>query len=510
MSKSWYERLSVQDSSFLVFEDANTHMHVGGVAILDVGPLATPSGGIDIQRIRAYINSRLAWIPRYRQRLAFIPIENYPVWIDDDHFNLKYHVRHTSLPRPGDERQLKRLIGRIMSQQLDRGKPLWEAWIIEGLEGNRFAFMTKAHHCMVDGIASVDLVSVLMSPEPTTTFDTPAPWKPRPAPGRWELLGAELQRRTQAPVELLTTARDILQDPERARTQLGEQASAAWALVRAGLRFAAETPINRPIGPHRRFDWLTLDLGEVKTVKNRLGGTVNDVVLATVAGAVRRFLRNRGVDVAGLDYRAVIPVSVRAPEEHGTMGNRVSAWLTSLPIQEPEPRRRLARVSEITADLKRSKQALGTEVLTKIGEWAGSGLMTLGVRLTARLHPFNLIITNVPGPPMPLYMLGARFMEGYPQVPLFESQSLGVALFSYVDKLCWGFNADYDLLPDLHDFVTATAAAFRELHDAATQPVAGTGAPSGPRAHRGRTPPVAPARRTTRRTPSRSPTESTA
>jgi len=467
MADYWYERLSVQDSSFLVFEDPHTHMHVGGVAILEAGPLATPDGGIDIDRMRTYIASRLPWIPRYRQRLAFVPFVNYPVWVDDDHFNLKYHVRHTSLPRPGGARQLRHLAGRILSQQLDRGKPLWEAWIVEGLEGGGFAFITKAHHCMVDGIASVDLVSVLMSPDPSTTSELTEPWRPRPAPTPWQLLRDDLLSRTRVPADLVRGLRAVVEDLQHTRDLVTEQVGAALELVRSAARLPSATPLNRPIGPHRRFDWLTLDLSDVKDVKNRLGGTVNDVVLATVAGAVRRYLLASGVDVRGLDYRTVVPVSVRAPAEHGAMGNRVSAWLASLPIDEDDPVRRLARVHAITADLKASKQALGTEALIKLGEWAGYGLMTLGVRLAARLHPFNLIVTNVPGPQVPLYMLGAKLLEGYPCVPLFESQTLGVALFSYVGKLCWGFNADWDQLQNLHDFVEATAASFHELHAAA-------------------------------------------
>jgi len=468
MNPPAFERLSTQDSTFLVFENAHAHMHVGGTAILEAGPLRRSQGGTDIARIRAYIASRLHWLPRYRQRLAFVPIENHPVWVDDDHFNLNYHVRHACLPHPGDDEQLKQLIGRIMSQQLDRGKPLWEAWIIEGLADDRVALVTKAHHCMVDGIAGVDLLSVLLSPTPEATIETPPPWTPRPLPSRLDLLRDALTRRVSGPVELARSLTRVLDEPDEVRDQLMQRARATLQMIGAGLRRPAATPINQPIGPHRRFDWLRLDLDDVKRVKNQLGGTVNDVVLATVSGGVRRFLMHRGVSVKGLDYRVVLPVSMRAPQEHGTSGNRVSAWITSLPVHERDPRRRLDAVRQTTIQLKQAKFELGADTLTEVGELAGSGMMTLGVRLAARLHPYNLIVTNVPGPQLPLYLLGAQMLEGYPQVPLFEYQGLGVALFSYAGKLCWGFNADWDLLPDLPDLVGAVAAAFRELYGAAT------------------------------------------
>ncbi len=465
-----YQRLSGQDSSFLVFEGPTTHMHVGGVAIFDAKPLRTAAGGVDIGRIAAYIESRLAWIPRYRQRLAFTPLENAPVWVDDAHFNLRYHLRHTSLPRPGDEAQLKLLAARIMSQQLDRGKPLWEAWIVEGLEGDRFALLSKAHHCMVDGIGSVDLITVLLRPTPDTDFEEPPPWRPRPMPAQLELLQDAVARRARAPLELWQGLRGALADPQESRTWLAERVSAAWSMIGAGLRPPAATPLNQPIGPHRRFDWLMLDLAEVKRVKSVLGGTVNDVVLAVVAGALRRFLGDRGVDVGAIDYRVVLPVSRRPDEDRGTLGNRVSAWLTSLPIQERDPRRRLEKVCAITAQLKESKQALGAEALTQVGEWVGTGILTLGVRLAARLHPYNLIVTNVPGPQFPFYLLGAEMVAGYPEVPLFDNQGLGIALFSYAGKLCWGFNADFDLLPDLAELVRRVAESFDELRAAAAPP----------------------------------------
>ena len=235
----------------------------------------------------------------------------------------------------------------------------------------------------------------------------------------------------------------------------------------SGLRTVSDTPLNRPIGPHRRFDWLPMSLDEVKAVRKRLGGSLNDVVLATVAGAVQRFLEDRRVNVDLLDFRVMAPVSVRTARERGTLGNRVSAWILDLPLAERDPRRRLARISESTARLKDSKQALGAEVLTRVAEWTPSTLLSLGARMVTRALPFNLVVTNVPGPQVPLYLLGSRMLENYPQVPLTDYLGLGIALFSYAGTLCWGFNADWDLLPDLDDFVAGVAASFRELQRAA-------------------------------------------
>ncbi len=467
MTTAPYERLSAQDSSFLVFESPQTHMHVGGVVVLEIGSLLSDEGGLDIDRLREYVSSRLRWMPRYRQRLAFTPLGNHPIWVDDAHFNVHYHVRHSALPHPGNEGQLKRMAARILSQQLDRAKPLWELWVVEGLRDGRFALITKTHHCMVDGLGGVDLLSALMTPDPDAVMEEPETWIPRPVPNRLALMRDEVRHRMRVPVQIAQEIRGALRTPERAGADLVDRVTAVVNLARAGLRGAAETPLNRSIGPFRRFDWLALDLAEAKEVKNALGGTVNDVVLATVAGAVGRFLTRRRVNVDVLDFRSAVPVSTRTPHDAQLPGNQVSAWLISLPIQERDPRRRMEKVREMTGNLKQRDEARGAALLMQVGEWAGPGALRLGVQLTAALNPYNLIVTNVPGPPFPLYLLGARMLSGYPQVPLFDRQGLGVALFSYTGQLCWGFNADWDLVPDLADFVADVEASFRELLSAA-------------------------------------------
>ncbi len=467
MGAAWYEPLPASDRTFLVFEDQHTHMHLGGITLFEPGPLGRAEGGVAIERIRDHIAARLHLRPRYRQRLASVPIRNRPIWVDDPHFNLTYHVRHTAVPRPGDDAQLKQLCARIVSQQLDRGKPLWEIWVIEGLEGGRFALLVKTHHCMADGISAFDLFTALVSPTPDDTLEPPAPWTPRPWPSAARLVADELLRQAGTPVEMACALASSLWHPARGRAFVRENLRGLWSTIESGIRPPSPTPLNGPIGPHRRFDWLTLDLGEVKRVRERLGGTINDVVLATVAGAVRSFLRRRGVAADALFFRAVVPVSVRTEDERGVQNNRVSGWLTELPVDEPDPLRRLARVRQVTARLKASKQALGPELIGRAAEWAMPGVLTIGVRLTARLAPYNVIVTNVPGPPMPLYLLGARLLGGYPLVPLFENQGIGIALFSYVGQLCWGFNADWDLVPDLGRFVEAVRTSFRELAAAA-------------------------------------------
>ena len=463
-----YERLSALDSTFLVIEGPNVQMHVASTAIFEPGPLATPDGGVDIDRITAYVASRLHKIPRYRQRLAYIPIERHPVWVDDERFNLHYHIRHTRLPRPGDERQLKRMVGRINSQELDRGKPLWETWIVEGLADGRFAMISKVHHCMIDGISGVDLLSVLLSPTSDPPPAEEVRWIPRPVPSPMTLLRDEAVERLNAPLGLIARA---FREPGKLLRDVREGIEAVGETVAAGMHLTSDTPFNQPVGPHRRFDWSAMDLSHLQEVRHTLGGSLNDVVLAIVAGAVGRFLERRGVVAETIDFRAFVPVSLRQAEERGQMGNRVAGWMVDLPIGERDPRKRLAAVQETTARLKQSKQARGSEILTEVLDWTGSAVLSIGMRLAAQGHPYNIVVTNVPGPPRPLYLLGARMLEIFPLVPLFVNQALGIALFSYAGRLFWGFNSDWDVVPDLHDFVSAIEASFEELCRAAPEPV---------------------------------------
>ena len=468
MRPYFYDRLSVVDNSFLAIEGPMTHQHVGGVILLEAAPLVRPDGSLAIDEIRRYIGARLHLIPRYRQKLRPVPFGTRHVWIDDQHFNLEYHVRHTSLPRPGDLRQLKRLSARIVSQKLDRAKPLWEIWIVEGLEGGQHvAMVAKTHHCMVDGVSGVDLMAVLLSPSPTDGAAESPTWIPRPAPSSVQLLRDEWLRRLGEPLAALGETPCPFGDPRGLLAAGWERLEALGEALGAAASPASRTPLNQPIGPHRRFDWLAMELAEVKDVKNRLGGTVNDVVLATVAGALQRFLERRRVNVDVLALRANVPVSLRTDDQRGTLGNQIALWMADLPVAERDPVRRLARVRETTTRLKESRQALGAQVLAAVSEWTSSTLLSSAVRMATRSRPFNLVVTNVPGPQIPLYMLGARIREFFPILALLDNQALGVALFSYDGTLCWGFVCDWDLVPDLHDFVLDVAGAFAELRAAA-------------------------------------------
>lgn len=464
----YYERLSALDASFLGIEDENLHMHVGGVLIFDAAPLRTADGGIDIDKIRLAIAARLHLVPRFRQRLAFVPYEGSPVWIDDDRFRLAYHVRHTALPRPGDDRQLKRLVGRIMSQALDRKRPLWEMWVVEGLDGDRLALVSKTHHCMIDGISGADLMSVILSPFPQAMPAMPEPWSPRPRPTQVHLFADTVARRAEQPGEAVRAIYETLTDPERLREVTDKAAGIVEALAPA-LRPVSQSPINVEVGPHRRFDWTEMKIPELKVVKNILGGTLNDVVLATVAGALRRFFKKRGIDPDELEIRAMCPVSVRSQDERGALGNRVTQMTVPLPVNVADPIKRMNIVRESTKDLKESKQALGGEALTAISEWTVPNVLVQAVRLASRARPYSLVVTNVPGPQIPLYLLNSLMRASYPVVPLFDNLGLVIGLFSYNGGLYWGLNADWEHLPDLHDMISSLEGSFAELQTIAAE-----------------------------------------
>jgi diacylglycerol O-acyltransferase len=463
-----YDRLSALDQSFLSFETANAYMHVAITAIFESRSLATADGGIDISRIRRHIAARLRLIPRYRQRLMYTPLVNDALWVDDGRFDLGFHVRHASLPRPGGERQLQRRCAEILERPLDRRRPLWEVWIIEGLTGGRFAMLAKVHHCMVDGIAGVDILAALLGTEPSEAPEPVEPWTPRPQPSERALLADVVRRRGRASIGLLRGLRDAVRSPSQTGQVVGARAAALVRLLRH-LGQAPSTPFNQPIGPHRRIDWLSFELAVIKAIRNQLGGTINDVVLTTVAGAVGKFLARRRVRLDGA-FRTVVPVSVRAPDERGVPGNRVSVWLTALPVHERDARRRLDAVRAMTAELKDSQEAMGAEVVTQAAEWTTANVIKLAAQFINSARRFNLIVTNVPGPPVPFYLLGAPMVAAYPHLPLFENQGLGVALFSYAGTLYWGVGADWNQMPDLGEFMRDIAESFDELCIAAHVP----------------------------------------
>ncbi len=462
MPRYAYDRLSAQDNLFLVAESPTTPMHIGAVQIIEAGGLRSEVGGIDVARFSSALAGVLHLIPRYRQKLRQPRLGARPVWIDDPHFDLAWHLRHSSLPRPGTLEQLKQFTARVMSRALDRARPLWEIWIVEGLaEGEQFALISKIHHCMLDGSAGADLASVLASPRPDAGIAEPLPYLPRPAPSAAELLRNEIADRLRAPLRGLRALRSAPLRAERAPAWRERASALREVLGQTLLHPASPTPINGELSPHRRVDWITMPLEDVRDVKGALGCTLNDLVLAVVAGAVRRYLMLRRVDPAGIDFRISAPVNRRPEERRGQMGNFVSSWVVPLPIGEPEARRRVAAIRETTQGLKRSRAALGVETLLGLAEWLPDPVIALAARASA--GPVNMIVTNVPGPQFPLYQLGAKLLGIYPLVPCLPGGGLGVALFSYDGKLCWGLNADPGLVPDLPAFGRTVVDSFEEL-----------------------------------------------
>ncbi len=470
MSEFHYEPLSYLDASFLALESRTSHMHVAGVALFDGAQLKSDDGGIDIDRIKAHIQSKLQYIPRYRQRLEWVPYDRRPVWVDDGQFTFDYHVRHTSLPRPGTDEQLKELAGRIVSNKLDRAKPLWELWVIEGLSGDRFAIIAKIHHCMIDGVSGVDLTTILLNVIPDSSIEDSPEWMARPVPTPTQLAVAEAARSTRRVIDGLSHIGDVVKDGKDIADRTIDKSIAALTSLRSGwLTPTDRTPLNPDIGPNRRFDWTEMSLDDVKAIKNSLGGSVNDVVLAITAGAVRNFLINhRDYDVSHGDFRVMNPVSTRSQDQRGQMGNQVAMWLLELPIEEADAGARYSQIVARTQNLKETNQALGAATIVELSSGTPITLLSLANRVVGqRLRPFNMTVTNVPGPQFPMYLLEAQMLANYPMVPLWAQHGIGVALFSYNGRLLWGVQADYDTLPDSQDFIDGLHSAYKELADLA-------------------------------------------
>jgi WS/DGAT/MGAT family acyltransferase len=462
MSKYNYDRLSAQDNTFLLFEKPGLYMHVSATQIYELGPLRTELGGVDFERIKSFIASVLHRIPRYRQKLAWIPLEQRPVWIDDADFDLNFHVRHTALPKPGSEAQLKKLAGRVMAQHLDRARPLWELWVVEGLAGDRFAIISKIHHCMIDGMSGVDLGQILQSPDADAiAIEEPPRFHPRPAPTAAELLGDAITWRLQTPLRALKGLREWQRETDDLRSEIEARWKAIRSLYGEGMAKVSETPINGENSPHRSFDFLRMSLADVKALRHALGATVNDTVLTIVTGAFRDYLARRGCDPAQLDFRIQAPVSMRSEEEEGKLGNHISAWTVPLPLDEEDPRRQLERIRATTRELKESRQALAVETMMSVMDAMPTQLLSLASRQAQ--GTVNSIVTNVPGPQFPLYLLGAELKAMYPQVPLMLGVGIGIALISYNGSLCWGFNADAVKVPDLAEFVAAICASAQRV-----------------------------------------------
>jgi diacylglycerol O-acyltransferase / wax synthase len=456
------DRLSSVDASFLVQEKQSSHMHVGALVIFEGPP---PSR----DEFCAHLQSHLSKVPRYRQKLAFPRFEaGRPFWVDDPNFNLDYHVRHTALPKPGSQDQLRALAGRIFSQRLDRSKPLWEVWIVHGLEDGRFAIISKTHHALVDGVAGVDIATVLFDVSPVPPEPEPDDgWTPAPEPSDAELVAEGVLGLVRTPFSLAGRAVGALQHPGETLERVREATEGLGEVVWAGMNPAPQVPLNVEIGPHRRVRWVQSRLADFKEIKDSLGGTINDAVLAVVAGALRQWLHDRGVRTEGVELRALVPVSIRAEDDRGELGNRIAAMRGPLPVYVDDPVERLRVVREGMGQLKESKQALGAEVIAGLTDFAPPTLLAQASRLNFSTRLFNLIVTNVPGPQFPLYLLGREMDEIVPIAFLPEHHALAVAIMSYNGKVDFGLLADYDAMPDIDAFAAHLEESLAELLAAA-------------------------------------------
>jgi WS/DGAT/MGAT family acyltransferase len=460
------DRLSPLDASFLHIENDVNHMHIGSVGIFE-GPPPT------YEELTGTVGGRLALVPRYRQKVAMVPLSlGRPVWVDDPHFNIEYHVRHTALPQPGGEPELRRLVGRVMSQPLDRGKPLWEIWMAEGLEDGRWAMLSKVHHCLVDGVSGAELLAVLLDLSP----EVPAPigdgWHAAPEPSPIQLARDAVVDLLTSPYEQVRAAGSIVRRPRHTLDALRELATGSVALSRV-VRPTPPTSLTGPIGPHRRYAWTVADLTDIKRIRSAHGGTVNDVVLAMITRGFRDLLKSRGEATDGRVIRTLVPVSVRArtgqglAQGDGTMENKVSAMFAELPVGLDDPVARLAAISRQLDDLKQSKQAVAGEALTSLSGFAPPMLLVLGTRVATRaahrMGQLDTVTTNVPGPQFPLYLCGRRMVRTCPYVPLAAPLRVGVAIFSYDGELVFGVTGDYDGAPDIDVLVQGISNGLTEL-----------------------------------------------
>jgi diacylglycerol O-acyltransferase len=458
------QQLNATDASFLLQERENAHMHIGGVAVFE-GPAP------DHDQLLAHIEGRLSLVPRFRQKLAEAPLGlTRPWWIDDPDFNLDYHLRRSSLPRPGSQQQLQTLVGRLFSQRLDRDRPLWEMYLVEGLEGGRFALITKAHHALVDGISGVDLASVILDVQPEPAEVETEPWVRHPGPPRAELLARAISEVLRTPVALAQEATSQLLYPSRFRHRWRTLSRTAGALGSQLLDPAPALPLNGPIGPHRRFAARHLSLAEVKEVRELGDATVNDVVLATVTGALRGWLESRGVDPEDLEVRALVPVNRRTEGERGLLGNRIALLRASLPVYEKSPAERLRIVRDRMRELKRSRQLAAAETIIGLSGFAPPTILAQASRLNFSTRLFNLIVTNVPGPQLPLYLLGRELESIAPVAFLPTDHALAIAIFSYNGTITFGLLGDYERMGDIDHLADALEDSLEELRTALRPP----------------------------------------
>jgi len=438
------ERLTRLDASFLYLEEPDTPMHVGGVLILEA-----PPGGVDA--LAALVEARLSLVPRYRQRVAEVPghLAN-PVWVDDPDFDIEFHLRRNGLPRPGTEAQLLDLVSRLTSRPLDRSRPLWEMYLVEGLPEGRIAVVTKTHPALVDGLSAIDIGQVLLDVDPDAPAPEPLEWRPQRPPNGAELVWQALDEYVRRPSAIVDTARDAVTDVRSTAARFGGVAGGLLRTARKTLLSAPSSPLNAPVGRQRRVAVARAELDDVKAIRKAHGGTVNDVLLNVITGALREWLLSRGEPVVvGTSVRALVPVSMQ--DEEAVAGNRVSSYLVDLPVGEPNPRVRLTRLSYAMRGIAQHGQSVGADSLIALTGFAPPTLHALGARAARSLSRrlFNLVVTNVPGPQLPLYAAGSRMLEVFPVVPLARGQGLSIGMTSYDGRVFFGLNAERDSVGDV-------------------------------------------------------------
>lgn len=459
------DRLTAMDASFLYLEKPAVHMHVAGVAILD--QTSRPQGRLTIDDIRELILKRIHLVPRFRQKVAFLPYNlGRPMWVDDDRFDIDFHLRRTALPEPGGRTELNEFVQRVTSRQLDRSKPLWEMYLIEGLEGGQVAVLWKSHHAMIDGMSGVDIATVLFDFTPEPREVEPEPWVPHATPMS-ELMRHWVVDSVTHPVEAAAVrVQGAMRAPRDAAAQLRQVLGGIGSL--AGSWQAPRSPFNVSIGPNRRFATAEAPVDDAKAIKNALGGTVNDVILAVVAGSLRRLLIERGEEPSeGERLRAMVPISTRDVSQRMALGNRISMFFVDLPTGPMDAADRLRQITAATRDLKESKQAVGAASIMGVGRWAPPTLHALTSRVVARQRFANVIVSNVPGPQIPLYMAGARMVVTFPVMPLAETMALSVAITSLSGIMGFGFTGDWDAMPDIELLADGVLASVEELKKSA-------------------------------------------
>jgi len=470
------DRMTPTDAGFYFAESRRTPMHVGSVAIFE-GP--APSYG-DLVRL---LLRKLPLVPRYRQRVRDVPFYlGRPVWTDDEHFQILYHIRHTAVPKPGGPEQLRNLAGRVLGHRLDLTKPLWELWLIEGLAEGRWAIINKHHHAMIDGVAGTDLMQILFDTSPQTTYPAPDQWTPRPPASTTALIASSLSDTVVKPLWELAAAL-----PAGSRSAIGSPGQLvrragvlAGALVSAGRQFLtpAAASLNGPIGPHRRWTWADSTMADVSTVRKAFGGTTNDVVLAAITAGFRDLLEARGELTDGQVVRSMVPVSIRREDERGVLSNRVSLVYINLPVSEPSPQARLEAVRRQMDAHKRALRAYDPRSLIAVLDVIAPGLLALGTRTLLRsTQPLvQAVTTNIPGPPVPLYLLGHRMISLYPCVPIGSGLRTSVGIFSYCGTITFGINVDFDAVPDVDVLTLGISRGMSELVKQAEQKPAEPGA----------------------------------